>query len=340
MTPPPLYLSHDSGLDWLIALEFGRVDDAQNPDCWRGVSGGGVRGHLHDAPGGRVVGFKVLGFSGFEAEDAAVAEIWADPRFDVPVLGLANASAGEVVLAARTFFDGRDSLNRMIFGVATRASGEEAGRVVRQRPEAGDAMAHFALGYTLYELGHHQDAYRHLRLLHGDRAARLLELAVVRLRGPRRLASWPRRAAPTGARSSWSRPATTRPTPASCWRASRRCGRRARARGVRPPAASGSCCGAMSFHSSAGGGSRRCRGTSRWDSPRGDRPKGYRPHRSQRGRRGGGRRRARDAAHLRRRAQRDGRHARRRGCGARPVERQTRAGTGRRSGTTSSSRSG
>ena len=35
---PRLYLNHISGLDWLIALEFGRVDDAQPQENWRGVS--------------------------------------------------------------------------------------------------------------------------------------------------------------------------------------------------------------------------------------------------------------------------------------------------------------
>jgi hypothetical protein len=161
VTPPRLYLSHDTGLDWLMALEFGRVDDAQPPDCWRGVTD--AFGFLHDTPGGRVVGFKVVGFSQFDPEDHQADEIWGEPRFDVPLVGLANASAGEVALAARTFFDGRDSLNRMIFAAATQASGEEAVALWRQCLEAGDAMAHFALGYTLFELGHHQEAYRHLR---------------------------------------------------------------------------------------------------------------------------------------------------------------------------------
>jgi ADP-ribosylglycohydrolase/serine/threonine protein phosphatase PrpC len=159
--PPRLYLSHDAGLDWLMAFEFGRIDDAQPPDCWRGVTE--RFGFLHDAPGGRVVGFKVKEFSTFEPEDPDAAEIWGEPRFDVPVLGLVNSSAGEVVLAARTFFDGRDSLNRMIFGAATQASGEEAVALWRQCLESGDAMAHFALGYTLFELGRHAEAYRHLR---------------------------------------------------------------------------------------------------------------------------------------------------------------------------------
>ena len=156
--PPRLYLSHDSDLDWLIALEFGRVDDAQPADCWQRVTD--RFGFLADAPGGRVVGFKVIEFSRFDAE---AADIWAEPRFDVPLLGLTNASAGEVCLAARTHFAGADSVNRLLFAAATQATGEEAVALWRQCLEAGDAMAHFALGYTLLELGRSAEAYRHLR---------------------------------------------------------------------------------------------------------------------------------------------------------------------------------
>ena len=73
MTRPQLYINHLAEYDWLVALEFGRVDDSQPPDNWRGVSED--FGFLHEEPGGRVVGFKVLDFSEFDAEDEAVAEI-------------------------------------------------------------------------------------------------------------------------------------------------------------------------------------------------------------------------------------------------------------------------
>ncbi len=43
---PRLYLSHDAGLDWLMAYEFGRVDDAQPPDCWRGGPAQGPLGSM------------------------------------------------------------------------------------------------------------------------------------------------------------------------------------------------------------------------------------------------------------------------------------------------------
>src|SRR4051794_17858903 len=158
---PRLYISHDTGLDWLMAFEFRRVDDAQPPGLGDHVSR--QFSFLHDAPGGRVVGFKVVEFLIFDPEDEDHDEIWDEPRFDAPLLALANASAGEIAVAARAHFDGRDSLNRRLFGVATRAEGEEAVVAWRHCLESGDAMAHFGLGYTLFELGRHAEAYRHLR---------------------------------------------------------------------------------------------------------------------------------------------------------------------------------
>jgi len=99
MFVPRLYLSHDPGLDWLVALEFGRVDDSQPPECWQGVTDdfGWYRPRKRSA----IRGFKVLGFSAFDADDPAVAEIWSGRRFDAPALGLARVHAGEIVLRAR-----------------------------------------------------------------------------------------------------------------------------------------------------------------------------------------------------------------------------------------------
>ncbi len=158
---PRLYLNHIAELDWLVALEFGRVDDGQPSEHWDGVSED--FGWLHDAPKARVLGFKVLGFSEFDFDDEDVAEIWDGPRFDAPVLGLTDVTAGEVVVAARTFFGGCSSVNRMYFNAAVELEGEPALDMWLGCLQAGDGMAHFGLGYTLYELGHFHDAYRHLR---------------------------------------------------------------------------------------------------------------------------------------------------------------------------------
>jgi len=156
-----LYLNHIANFDWLIALEFGRVDDAQPPENWRGVSD--AFGFLHAALDGPEVGFKIVDFSRFDPEDPEVAAIWHGPRFDAPVLGLRAVPAGEIVLAARALFGDRSSINREFFSAAIDADGDEALALWLACLQAGDAMAHFGLGYTLYELGRFPESYRHLR---------------------------------------------------------------------------------------------------------------------------------------------------------------------------------
>jgi len=112
---------------------------------------------------GEELGFKVVGFSELDVDATENAGIWDGPRFDVPVLGVSGVTAGEIIVAARALFGGADSVNRLYFGAATRASGEEALGYWLACLQSGDSMAHFGLGYTLYELGRLPEAYRHLR---------------------------------------------------------------------------------------------------------------------------------------------------------------------------------
>lgn len=166
---PRLYLNRINGLnpntcepmDWLIALEFGRIDDGQPTENWRGVNG--LFGYLHDVPDGACVGFKVTDFGAFKGEAENVPEIWEGPRFIAPQLGLTNVPAGEIVLAAQPFFSDLESVNRFYFQEGCGADGEQALSYWQNCLECGDCMAHFALGYTLYELGRFREAYRHLR---------------------------------------------------------------------------------------------------------------------------------------------------------------------------------
>ncbi len=157
MERPRLYLNHIPMLDWLVALEFGRVDEGQPPGSWEAACE--ALGFLRD--GDRVVGFKVLGYSEFDPE--AEPALFGGPRFDVPVLGLADVSAGEVVLAARALFGAGPSINRVYFEEALGATGREALALWLGCLQAGDAMAHYGLGYTLHAAGRHAEAYRHLR---------------------------------------------------------------------------------------------------------------------------------------------------------------------------------
>jgi tetratricopeptide (TPR) repeat protein len=158
---PTLYLNQSAELDWLIALEFGRVDDGQPPENWRGVNE--QLGFLHDGPGGPVCGFKINDFSQFDPEAPGLEQIWGEPQFNVPVLGLSSAGVGEIVLAVRALFGHRNTINRELFNNATNSTGRRALGMWLACLQAGDSMAHFGLGYTLYELGRHSEAYRHLR---------------------------------------------------------------------------------------------------------------------------------------------------------------------------------
>jgi tetratricopeptide (TPR) repeat protein len=152
-----LYLNHDADFDWLIALEFGRVADGQPPECWRPVTD--AFAYLDD---GRPLGFCVNGFS--ELDPNELDALWQPPRFDAPVLGLRAAAAGEIVLAAQAFLQGESTLNRPIFDAATAADDpHEALEHWTACLQAGDAMAHYGLGYTLHALGRFHESYGHLR---------------------------------------------------------------------------------------------------------------------------------------------------------------------------------
>lgn len=161
-TPPPprLYVNNITDLDWLIALEFGRVDEGQPAEAWAGVSE--HFGFLFDDD--RCVGFKVLGFSDFDLEDEAHQPLWDGPRFDAPSLALSDATAGEVILAARVHFGERSSINRLYFNEAVSAvRDEDALNGWINCVEAGDSMAHYGLGVKLFEAGFTARAYTHLR---------------------------------------------------------------------------------------------------------------------------------------------------------------------------------
>ncbi len=157
--PPRLYLNHIAGRDLLIALEFGLVDDGQPPEHWRAVS----TDFEWFEPEGLSIGFRVHRFKAFDADARAIAPIWKGRIFSAPTLGLAEASAGEIVTAARAFFDGNSSINRSFFDQASARSGDEALPYWLACLQAGDATAHYGLGTTLHELGRYQEAYRHLR---------------------------------------------------------------------------------------------------------------------------------------------------------------------------------
>ncbi len=88
------------------------------------------------------------------------------------------------MLAARTLFAGEQSVNREFSSLASKHSGELALTNWRCCLKAGDSMAHFALGYTLYELGRYHEAYRQLRYYAQIAPRQRLELVLARQSSP------------------------------------------------------------------------------------------------------------------------------------------------------------
>ena len=160
MPLPRLFVSFDADLDWLTCLEFGLVDDGQPSERWRVLA---EWFGYYETADGRVAGFKIPAVSDIDLDDPDVAEMWDGPRFDVPLLGLDDVPAAEIVIAALAHFDGVNSLNRQLFDAAAGQSGALAAVAWRQCLESGDAMAHFGLGCALLEDARPHRAYRHLR---------------------------------------------------------------------------------------------------------------------------------------------------------------------------------
>lgn len=158
-----LWLNRDVVLDWLIAIEYGRVDDGQPRERWRPISDNVA--YLHAGPADRspAVGFRINSFSTVDLADHELEALWDEPLFDCPQLGLTQASAGEIAVSAQGPHLDRPTLNRIYFWEATKLEGHEAVGPWTACLETGDLMASFALGYTLYELGDFHRSYRHLR---------------------------------------------------------------------------------------------------------------------------------------------------------------------------------
>ena len=161
MQNPILLINRDPDYGWLSAYEAGRVHEGQPPSRWRPL--GTNFAYWCPPRGRRPRGFRIRDLDRLDVDAPEVAEIWTGPRFAVPLLTLDDATAGEIIVAARRFLGDTPTLNRVYFDAATGLTGEEALNAWRCCLEAGDMMAHFAIGYTLYELERYHEAYGHLR---------------------------------------------------------------------------------------------------------------------------------------------------------------------------------
>lgn len=157
---PRLYVNCIAEYDWLIALEYGRVDEGQPETAWRAIDE--HFSFLYD--GDDCVGFKLTGLREFDLESKSHEALWSGPRFDAPALALSNCTTAEVILAARVHFDGRSSINRLYFNAAIDAEGT-SGELSDWLccVESGDSMAHYGLGIALHDVGEFNRAYTHLR---------------------------------------------------------------------------------------------------------------------------------------------------------------------------------
>ncbi|MEJ7784672.1 MAG: hypothetical protein WKF96_07700, partial [Solirubrobacteraceae bacterium] len=118
---------------------------------------------VKDPEVGPVLGFEILGLSEFELPDEDPA-VWDGPRFEVPRLGLVDASAGEIILAVRAQLGDEPTADAMHFHTAIAAKyPHDALPHWELALDAGDMRAHFGLGYTLVEAGRPDRGYAHLR---------------------------------------------------------------------------------------------------------------------------------------------------------------------------------
>jgi tetratricopeptide (TPR) repeat protein len=162
--PIRLFISYIPGRDHFVAVEYGRSPDGVAPGSWQPV--GEAAAFLHDGVGGPIVGFGVNHFYAIDLDAPDYAPLWGAARFAAPLLGLTDACSAEIILAARTFLGGRRTVNRRFFDAAVDARSTDRSASLKlwlDCLESGDAMAHFGVGYTLYELGRFREAYRHLR---------------------------------------------------------------------------------------------------------------------------------------------------------------------------------
>ena len=163
VTSRPLHLTVDPWWDTLHCLAFGTVSDGLLAEQRVVADSGGLIFVVKDPAVGPVLGFEILGVAEFELPDED-PEIWDGPRFEVPRLGLVDASAGEIILAVRAQFGGDPTADAMHFHASIAAkSPQNAVPHWELALDAGDMRAHFGLGCALVEAGRPDRGYAHLR---------------------------------------------------------------------------------------------------------------------------------------------------------------------------------
>ncbi|MBA2430092.1 MAG: tetratricopeptide repeat protein [Thermoleophilaceae bacterium] len=165
ITRHPARVSYDAGAARLLVCEFGSVPEERMEDQCIGL-GDLMRFFLRRSHG-TVIGFEVAEPEWIDTE-TRVSDVWGEPRFRVPVLGLRRASVGEIVLRARAVFAGRstadvtaDTRGRRLLAEQEYTPAEEA---FRDALDAGDLRGHLRLAPALCGQGRYSEAYDHARI--------------------------------------------------------------------------------------------------------------------------------------------------------------------------------
>ncbi len=159
-TTHPLTISHDLELDYVSALELGTVVDGRPDEEFVEIDQSCAL--VRRSARGPVIGFVVQEYSDYEIPSEVPLSL--EHRFEVPVLGLRKANVVEIVISARATFGQQTTADVAFFDQAVNNQGRRSAEFGwRAALSTGNMKAHFGLGYTLWELGRFQEAYRHLR---------------------------------------------------------------------------------------------------------------------------------------------------------------------------------
>lgn len=163
--PHPCHLTVDPYEARLEVVVFGEVLDGLPEERWHRLAQE-PRIALALAPDRvTLLGVAVRRWTEVDLVGLDAEELWSGPRLHVPVLGLAAAPIGEVLLAIRgRFADGEPTADALFLRRGRDATDlAKAVGHFQLALEAGEMRAHLWLGHTLCALGQHQFAYDHLR---------------------------------------------------------------------------------------------------------------------------------------------------------------------------------
>ena len=162
VTRVPVRVSYDADLDRLHVCEFGTVAEERMADQCPSLTDQ-LRLFLRHR-GGPVIGFEITDVRSLDPDTTEI-DLWGEPRFTAPTLGVRNASVAEIALRARSAFAGRSSTDVAAEERGHVADDPEAAELAyREALEAGALRAHLGLASALSAQGRYADAYDHARI--------------------------------------------------------------------------------------------------------------------------------------------------------------------------------